>query len=725
MLADGRSIALPTRHLPPPESTLKHTPLRHWLLLALIAAAATLAYWRQWGRWQAATGQWIQGHVIWVTGGITATFLVLVAFGVTGSSVQLLHTSPWNLSGQGILQFEGQSEHLFKPRGVRSDEWLVLGPNTLAQWNHVPPFPIINTNLGPEGQNMGVIGMTGVPIAQLASIGRVATWGYFFLPLSQALSWHWQLPFFACLLSLWWALNLLRPQATGFNLAAAATFCLAPYAAGWSLWPLYASFFPLALFVFGAMLFKSEKVWRATWLGLAMGVLLTGWVLVLYPPWQITVGTALGVLTIGWCLDHKKILRCGLPQFWGLLLALTIAVALLFSWWQDTASAVGAIQNTVYPGARAALQGADIDLPWWTLRGYLNPDVLTFSTPHLNQSEISAYLLLPLPLLLLGTYYSTIATSYRWTLRCCMLFIVFWLVFRFWGIPLWLAKITLWSHVTATRLDLCLALVCTAILVLINDASATTSSTHKQQIIHGWTASLLVAIASGALVIWQFAALPAGLPLTQQWTLQASIALAIGIAAWWIMRGNRTASASAMLLLLSTVSTLAFNPLSLAPQQVHLNHTLLNEVIHPTTQDKSARTLVLSDSTTPSMLLAAGGAPTLGGVLYYPQPSMWQSMGLVPSDWPTVNRYQHLTFELARQNTEQAFSVRNSQADTVIVSLDPQRFDFSKAGASLVAAKQVDADQLHSNTSLSFMGQHTGFTWFKVLDSKAASIAPL
>ena len=468
IFSDDRSVRLLSWSGETPRVPVDKPRSRHWILLALVLGWIALAYVPRLRQWGDRAGNWVKTHPHRISTAIGATFLLLVAFGITGSSLQLLSQGPQGPFGLGAMEFKGSSARIFKPRDLRSDEWGVLTPNALAQWQHNPPFPVVNTNLGLEGQNMGVIGMTGAPIAQPAALARPATWGYFLLPLRQALSWHWQLPFFACLFFLWKALNLLRPRTPGFNLALAATFCVAPYAAAWSLWPLYAAFFPLALFVTTAAALRTGSVAKTLPLGAAMGLLLAGWVLVLYPPWQITVGTFFVALTIGWVADHRHELQFRKAQWLCIGLALLIAAALVGSWWLDTADAVEQMRATIYPGSRNVLQGGEIG-NLWALRGYTNPETLTFGVgPHTNQSEISSYILFPLPILLLGLLHCKRTSSGRWTVRACMAFIAFWIVFRFFGVPLWLAKITLWSYVPSGRLDLAIGLACTVLMALIH-----------------------------------------------------------------------------------------------------------------------------------------------------------------------------------------------------------------------------------------------------------------
>ncbi|MGB6116301.1 MAG: hypothetical protein WBF97_14610, partial [Comamonas sp.] len=417
---------------------------------------------------------WVQRHPARVGTLIWAVFALLVAAGVTGSSWPLLAQGP----EAALVQWRGSTATVGAARFIRADEWGILATNALAQYSHTPRFPVVNTLLGPEGQNMGVVGMTGVPVAQWAALARPATWGYFFLPLRQALAWHWQWPFFACLFFLWLALRLLLPARSVLALVLAGSFCVAPYAAGWSLWPLHATVFPMALWVALALLLRTPRLPAALALGAGMGLALAGWVLVLYPPWQVSLGWCAAALATGWLLDQRQSLHWRPPQWLGLALALALAGALLGSWWLDTADAVARMQATVYPGQRAAQTGADIaGAPWWTLRGYLDAlalhggmasdAALRIPEAYANESELSSFILLPLPLLGLALWQAARAHPLRWTLRVCLAFIGFWVVFRFAGIPAWLAQASLWGRVTGVRLDLSLGLACTVLLALL------------------------------------------------------------------------------------------------------------------------------------------------------------------------------------------------------------------------------------------------------------------
>jgi uncharacterized membrane protein len=673
---------------------------RHWILLALVIICIFLAYIPRLRNWSNSVGDWIQTHPQRVSGSIAGVFLLLVTLGITGSSWQLLAQGP----DSQFADFESSQTHIFKPRQIRADEWSVLTANVLAQWNHSPRFPIVNTNLGLEGQNMGVIGMVGVPIAQPSALARPATWGYFFLPLRQAMAWQWQLPFFACLFFFWKALNLLRPRHF--------SFCVAPYAVGWSLWPLYASFFPLALFVLGAYTFFAKKLSHALPLGLALGILFSGWVLVLYPPWQISLGTLILVLTAGWLLDNKKEIKFGKIQFFSFSLALLIAIFLISSWWADTGDAVAKIQATAYPGARSLQQGGDLNL-FWALRGYSNPENITFGTgSYINESEVSAYILFPIPIFLLGLWLATRRSSYTWALRACIAFLIFWLIYRFLGIPLWFAKISLWSYVTSTRLDLSLGLACTLLMSFIYQ-QLNTSNSKIFRVIYSLPLAALVSLSSAGLVVIAFHTFPPGTFRTNSLVLQGTLALAIGTGAWWMMRG-KIRSATCMMLVLSLVATLGFNPLSLAPKSVKISPASAAYVADDSHPGQFLRTLVISDNSKAAMVLAATGVPVVNGVLYYPHKTLWEKMGLSGDDWQEVNRYQHLKFTLGILQEHLTFKVSHPTLDVVSVTVDPHRFSFASTGARRIASQEDAAAYLRNNPDLTLLGHADGWFWFDV-----------
>ncbi|MBH1963849.1 MAG: hypothetical protein I8H77_05915 [Comamonadaceae bacterium] len=667
-----------------------------FVVMVLIGALATRFHDRP-------SPAWLSGrnvHIVIISG-----FVALVLAGITGSSFGVMLTDPFS---RELWSVEAGSGRIFKLRGIRGDEGRVLMPNVLAQLHHEPRFPVVNRNIGPEGQNMGVIGMTGVPVAQWAALARPATWGYFFLPLRQAMAWQWQMPIWGCLLALWCLLNLLRPDRRGLNLALSGAFCIAPYAAAWSNWPLYATMFPVLAFLTLNTLLRTVGVFKGTLLGLILGWLATCWVLVLYPPWLIILGTILGFLSVGWFVDQRVHLRFGWPQVGGLVLAGVVMLSLMGSWWVDTKDAVALIQSTEYPGSRGTLTGGDMSW-WWHLRGYHNAETVAalpgWST---NQSEVSSYFYLPLLWLAMGVMNWRQAAGRKFALLGCVLFVACYWFFSLVGVSAEMARYTLWGHMPTGRMELGMGLASTIFFALL-------SNSKKQDSWMGaiaWPA--LVALANASLILMVINNTPEALLPASDWLFATTMAVVGAIVCWWMLRG-RVGSAVAMLFAAHLIATLHFNPIVRAPGSVRLAEGHRTFVAGADGENGFRKTLVIDDVGTSALAFAAVGVPVVNGVLYYPHAEFWRRMRLTEADWEVVNRYQHLTFVLdVKEDTSRGYRVTSPVLDHVNVHVHPQRFDFSLTGAERVATLASDALLLQTNDSLRWLGQFQGIHWFEV-----------
>ncbi|MGB6116143.1 MAG: hypothetical protein WBF97_13790, partial [Comamonas sp.] len=279
---DGHAIELtpgPSLKVPViPASSPRGWPA--WLLLALLALPIVTLACRRCGP-------------LALAGATAVAFVALVVSGTTGSSLPLL------LQGAPVVRGEAPA-WLGQARPIRSDEWEVITPMALAQQAHAPRFPVVNRNLGTGGQNMLVVGMTGVPVAHVSTLARPATWGFFVLPLRQALAWYWWLPFFACFAALWWLIG--RVASIGWRPAAALAAALAwsAYAMAFSGWPAYLLFFGAAGLSCAIHALRTGRMWVGTLSGAGLGLALSGYVLVLYPAWQVSLGYLLAAVAVGW-----------------------------------------------------------------------------------------------------------------------------------------------------------------------------------------------------------------------------------------------------------------------------------------------------------------------------------------------------------------------------------------------------------------------------------------
>lgn len=689
-------------------------PERHWLIAAAVACAIALLLLPGAGRVQERLGTWVASHRRAVAGGIAGIFLVLVGIGATGSSLELL-LGRTDQSGHPFLSADSAITHLAgQPRGVRSDEWMVITASALAQANHQPPFPVVNRNLGLDGENMMVIGMTGVPVLHISALARPATWGFFVLPLDKALGWYWYFPFFACLLALWWLLDVLAPGRPGRNLALSLLFCMAPYAAGWSQWPLYAVFFPSGALAATLTMLRQKSGARLWALALALGWFLAGFALVLYPPWQITVATLYALVLAAWLIDNRRQIAWGWQTPLALALAAALMGTLLWFWWQGAHEAIAAMRNTVYPGQRAALQGGDLS-PLVLLRGFSNADTLSnLQGSVFNESEFGSYFLLLLPIWFLCLRQARDRGPAAWVLGACAAFSVFSVVFGIWGIPLALSKAMFWHYVSSSRIDLALALACLLVVALVGWRQAAPAGAAALPP-SSRTAGVVLGLFTAALAALVVAGIPEDFYPRLTPAMLASMALAAGFMAYWLVQG-KVAHSIALTAVVYAIAVADFNPVGLAPAHVAVNDTVQRYVAGPPAADGTARprrVLVLLPSTSHAMALAAAGVPVVNGVFYYPQPSVWRGMHLPAADQDTVNRYQHLTFVQGAIAAPATYRVMNPTPDTVRVVVDPRRFDFAQAGAEVVMGS-ARIFELRENPRLRLLGEYEGWAWYEV-----------
>ena len=635
---------------------------------------------------------------------LAASFALLVALGVTGSSLALLLRAP-------TVTAESMSPWFGQPQIARSDEWEVLTPLALAQGAHVPRWPVLNRNLGEQGQNMLVMGMTGLPVAHLSALAKPATWGHFVLDPRRALAWTWWLPIIGALGALWCLFMRLTGLRWQPAAALAAALVLAPYSVGFSFWPAYLVMFAaLGLLALDRLLHASRTAAGLAWGG-ALGWSAAGYALVLYPAWQISLATLCVPLALAWAWRERTRWHWRRPQTLGLLAALALAATLLLAWWLDAREAVAAMRETVYPGRRVTEAGGDIDL-WFLLKGWLNPFTLHVDAPMVR-SEAASFQFLWLPTLVVVAWRCLRTRRADPVALALLAFALFALTFQFIGFPRWLARLTWWDSVTSYRVDLALG-VAQLLLIgwwLAQDDEFALPTTARRIV----AAALALAVLAQAT--WESAHMPLdiadGLP---RGVLMLAAAAAAGAAALWVLRHG--AAFIALYLGWTLAATLSFNPLGQAPAGLTLTEPLrIAGLADDTAHNGPRRGVAVIGQRHWAMTLPAAGVPVVNNVFYYPQPALWARLDPAGRYRGVYNRYHRLLLELAPLPGDTSVLIESPRLDEVRLTLDPARFDFRLLGASHVLAPVRDAAALGSNPTLALQPIGAGaavYTLFEV-----------
>lgn len=555
-------------------------------------------------------------------------------------------------------------------------------------------MPVLNRNLGLDGHNMLIIGMGGVPVKHISTLAKPATWGYFLLNFRQAQAWQWWLPVFGCLLALSGTLCIVLRCHWATALTATGVFLASAYTVAWSNWPAYTVMFPAAAFwLLHAMLTTSNRVQRLACIP-ALGLSMAGFVLVLYPPWQVSVGYLFIAVTTGVFIRDDLWRRLDMSRSCALLAALAITTGVCFLWWQDARPAIAAIQASVYPGQRVSV-GGDTAL-WQFFKAFLGPHTLYYSQSELsNQSELSSYVyLFPVALAILLRQWckGTRPDAVGIVLAAFCLWVS---VFQLSGIPAWLSQTTLWSRVPDYRSDLALGL--SGIMLCTWVALRTARSPEGGKWAFSVSAAFTFAVA---LIVMKSPAEAVGHP--PLWLMAGILAVTATLSVF--MARGRVHAFLGLWLAALTAHTIFFNPWAMAPSRLNAVASFLPEQRWPEP--------VLSVATqVEAMNLAAAGVSVVNGVFYYAPKQLWERLDPQQQHLSITQRYQHLVFQAGEPPPGTSYEISAPIEDMVRVSFDPSRFDFRLTGAkSIIAPIGLDLSKNHSLRPLAARQSYAVYT---------------
>jgi hypothetical protein len=632
---------------------------------------------------------------------VVLSFLLLVASGFTGSSVRLaIKDSP--LLTHDAVEWKGQA------RSIRSDEWNILTQLAIGQANTLPKFPVVNHNIGIDGNNMLIVGMTGVPVSHISSLAKPATWGFWSLNLRNALAWHWWFPFFACFLALWAV--LIRFFKLDWRIASvlAITIPASPYSVVFSGHPAYVVFFPTLSLLILDKIFNVKNFSLAVFWGFMLGLALSGFILVLYLPWQISLLYLLIPFGVSHFLARKHELLFGRPQIIAIVMALVVSLGLIGSWLIDTLEVLRTISTTVYPGQRSTSVGGDID-PWYLIKGLLNPVSLYHETPMMSASDAGSFVWLWLPLVVVCGLVFWDERKLDVVPAVIIGFVFLALAYIYIGFPKPLAALTGWGRVTSYRLDISLGLAQLLLFAWLMSKNYVFANLNLLVVSR---IALGVGLLSIIWSIWLFGKLPATLTqiFTPGYVLISSTLL--GFLSYLLIE-KRVVLTIFIYSVWMVGSAYSFNPLDLAPRQVSANSHLSSAIKSQDFENNQVRIAVL-DMYTWRMNLVAAALPVVNAILYYPQPTLWEKIDPSGQYKKLYNRYQSLDFTVANLPEQFSYQIDSPQLDAVRLTLDSNRFDFRQLGATHVLTMPKTALELISNDSLQHVASHENWVLFRV-----------
>jgi hypothetical protein len=565
------------------------------------------------------------------------------------------------------------------PQPIRSDDWAVNLPLIKSQLVHEPKFPVINTLIG-DGQNMLII--TNAPVAHWITFFRPASWGWF-ISEDFGIAWFWWLRIFVVFAGFFLLFKELSKSVL-VGVFAGTSIVFAPISLYWSFLVIEVAGFS-ALAIFATIKILKEVNWARLlgWTSLLSYVATAG-VYQMYPPSLISVVWA-GVFILGsWCASHRHELismplRINLKRLAAIVLGALIAISLTLALFVSIGEAYTLITNTVYPGQRSLTGGTGtimrILINLVSLQRVDGVDRLTG-----NICEASGYLFLfPFSLIIGATYF---AKFRKIPLDFVVLVLgnLFFLAWFFVGFPEFLSKITGFSKVPSTRSQIGLLMLDTALLICTAKLAKALWNKDKAA----------VAVSSA---IWSVLLASAFLYLKKMNVVthyhygfyQPMIVILVisGLFYW------KPIFSFLGFALLGIYNNASFNPIQVGSTK------LATSSFGQALLDAESQTSF--ERTTDSVLIFGsiiGNAPrtmgmkSVGGTLFYPQPSWLLRLGLDPKD-PIVNRYANIFVEMSPANTSQIIAV-SPQADVIVLRVNPNSEQIAKMGVNLIGVGETE-----------------------------------
>jgi hypothetical protein len=590
---------------------------------------------------------------------VWGVFALLVSAGVNGSSIgqtathwayerpytgTLLRSLPIPAFVKKKYSKDKIREALLElPRKIRWDEYFGGTPFALSQLAHSPRFPVVNTNIGADGQNMLVT--QHAPVLHLASLARPATWGYFVLGARRGLAWSWWFQPFACFTALMLLLQVLLPGQWKLAAFGAFLFCSSAYVVCWSHWPAYLTMFGAVACVSGYHLLASRRRAVIVTSAILLGVATAGFVTDLYPPWQVPVGQVFGGIFVA--LVARDGLLGGLgdrrrERLALVAMAVLIAGGIVFAWWRACAADLSVMAHTTYPGRRVSTGG---DLSFASLfRGTYNLFTSYQSyKPLKNESEASSfYYFFPavFAVLCLSRDVRRRFGPVGWFLTG---YIVVLLIFLLKGLPAVLAKALFLSYCPARSADVGLGLA--SIILTIHTLAVVRQVRAKADALTRARMRLLApAVAVVVLVIFLIHAYMHHKLVEKVPTLGAAIAISAVMAglSWSIAAGRRLMFA-VPLALIQVATTFWFNPL--ATNLDHVYQSELATAIRAMKERAGSRsTWAVFGGMHIGPLIEVLGDRALTGPQWPPQLRAWSVMDPEGKSFEAYNRYAEVSF---------------------------------------------------------------------------------
>ena len=581
-------------------------------------------------------------------------FILCIFFEISGSSIGMWYQ---------FVQTDQPSDGVIggEPRGIRSDEWAVLTPMTFSQ--EFDGFNWFSNLIRADRTDVAMV--YALPVMNIVQIFRPFQIGYLFLGLAKGLSFFWYGRFIALFLVMIEFFMVLTKKNKMLSVIGAFLITLAPIVQWW-----FAVNGIAEIFIFGGLAIvllhkymNTDSLKKRCLYLFLMYICAGGYILVLYPSWQIPMFYVFLAIAIWVIVENRKQCKMNYKDFISigitiLAFGLTMGYILYNSW--DT---IQAVMNTVYPGARAETGGG----AWKDFFNYPMNIFLPFKEEGLNTNLSEASLifgLFPIGIIITGIVFFKEKKKDLLLILLSIVYVILsiWCIF---GFPEILAKITLLSSSQAKRTFLVIGVM--DVLMLIRGLSLLKEPVKRIPAII--TSSLLTVII--VFLCEKFN--------KEYITLKMGIAMGIMCIYLFYMALRYKAKYanycfSAGIIFVMIMSGLTVNPVQKGVDFIY-NSNIIKEV-QKINQEEQGKWIVEGLGFPIANYILMAGVPVINTTNTYPDMDRWYKIDEEKKYEDIYNRYAHININIIKDNSE----IDNNKfellyADSFEVNLTPEELD--------------------------------------------------
>lgn len=595
---------------------------------------------------------------------LTLILIFLTLFKISGTSIGTYETT---VNGKSSNVIYGT------PRAVRSDEWLVNTQLIIAQERE--DYPRVNNNLG-NGKDMSLI--VDVPYKDWSVLFKPQNLAFFILPLEYAFAFKWWLLIYLLMISVYiFSYRLLGKikHRTLISVLMSVSVGLSPFIFWWyqsiTIMPLVYAF--LVMYLIDKLLNKdiliNNKISGPIYT-LLLFYILTSFILILYPPFQISIILVILAFTLSNVLEKtsfknhwfKDVLLKLLPLIIGSIISILVLTLFIYTRYDSIQSVMG----SSHPGTRV-IKGGSVK-PIAILSGYLmphlqKPDSLgkTFIT---NPSEDSNFILL-LPFLLIPTiaiviYQYKKAKYINWYLAIYGFLSIFLIIRMTTGLVDWLPKILLFDKIPNGRFIIALGLLGTLQLItLLSDKSKYVATRNVKYFISAYSILTLVFLITLGKIIKNHYPL---LLANKYEVILPALVFSLMI---YLILVKKKILFCIVLVAFSILSTYKIHPLYKGLGFANNNN--IYKMIKENTDNND--TVSVADNIIFENLGLLSDRKSYSGIQIYPDNSIWNQFNEEDS-YKIYNRYAHVIYSTQDKNPDGKFKLIQNNLFSVDIDCD-------------------------------------------------------